>query len=88
MAVLLANVIDRADIRMVQRRGRLRLALKTGECLWVARHIFGQELQGDEAAQADVLSLVDHTHATTAEPLQNAIVRDGLPQHRARILRG
>jgi hypothetical protein len=29
-------------------------------------HVLGKELQRDEAAQRDVLHLVDHTHAATA----------------------
>jgi hypothetical protein len=31
--------------------------------------------------QAAVLSLVNHTHATTAQFLDNAVVRDGLADH-------
>src|SRR5712691_13529715 len=40
-----------------------------------------QELQGDKAAQFDILSLVNHTHPATAELLDDAVVRDGLPDH-------
>jgi len=31
--------------------------------------------------QLYVLSLVDHTHATAAQPLDDAVVRDGLSDH-------
>ncbi len=40
-----------------------------------------QELQGHIAAQAGVLSLVDHTHPTTAELLQDFVVGNGLADH-------
>jgi len=40
-----------------------------------------QELQGHIAAQAGVLSLVDHTHPTTAQLLCDFVVRDGLADH-------
>jgi hypothetical protein len=37
-------------------------------------------IEGDEAAQFDVLSL-DHAHASAAKFLDNAVVRDGLADH-------
>ena len=33
LAVLLPDFVDRADIGMVQSRGRLSLPLETGQCL-------------------------------------------------------
>ena len=38
-------------------------------------------IEGDEAAQFDVFSLVDHAHASAAKFLDNAVVRDGLADH-------
>src|SRR5260370_42472474 len=52
-----------------------------GNCL-------GQELEGNEAVQPRILSLVDHTHTAAAELLGDAIVRDGCPDHSRTILRG
>ena len=40
-AVLLADVINRADIRMIQSGSSLRLALKTSQGLGIARHVVG-----------------------------------------------
>ncbi len=40
-----------------------------------------QELQGNIATQAGVFSLVDHTHPTTAELLQDFVVGNGLADH-------
>ena len=54
--------------------------------LRVPGDLFGQKLQGDEAVQPSVLGLVDHTHAATAELLDDAVVRDGLADHWAEIL--
>ena len=67
LAVLLANVVNRADVGMVQRRGRLRLSLKTRECLRVPGNLLRQKLQRHEAVKPSVLRLVDHTHATAAK---------------------
>ena len=76
-----ANVVNRADVGMVQRRRRLRLALETRQRLRIARDVVGQELQRDEAVQARVLGLVDHAHAAAAQLLDDAVVRDGLADH-------
>ena len=78
LAVLLADVVNRADVGMVQRGRGLRFALKTVERLRIARDIFGQEFQRDEAVQARVLGLVDDAHAAAAELFDDAVVRDGL----------
>ena len=81
LAVLLANVINRADVGVVQCGCSLRLALKTGERLRVTGHFLRQELERDEAMQPRVLSFIDHTHAATTELLDDAVVRDGLADH-------
>ncbi len=66
LAVLLANVVDGADIWMVERRCGPGLAAEALERLPVLGHILRKELQGDEAVKAGVLSLVDDSHATAA----------------------
>ncbi len=81
LAVVLANFVDGADIGMVQGRCGLGFALEAGEGLGVLGNIIGQELQGDEAMQLHVLGLVDDTHPAAAELLDDAVVRDGLPDH-------
>src|SRR5438270_12397734 len=77
LPILLADVMNRADVRVIERRRGLRFALKTGECLRVTGDIFWQELESDETVQPRVLCLVHYTHATTAELLDDAVVRDG-----------
>ena len=83
MSILLADVINRADIGMIQRGRGLGLALKAGQRLRVAGNFFGQELESDEAMQPRILGLIDHAHAPAAELLKNAVVRDGLADHGA-----
>ena len=68
-------------LRVVQGRRSLRLALKTGERLRVAGDLIGQELESDKPVQPSVFGLVDHTHPTTPELLDNAVVRNGLVDH-------
>jgi len=73
-----SDVINGANVRMVQRRSCLRLTLESGECLRVSSDLIWQELQGHEAMQPDVLRLVHHAHPAPAEFLDDAVVRDGL----------
>src|SRR5450755_4674332 len=62
-AMLVVNLIYRADIGMVQCGSGLRLALKAAEGLWVLGDIVGQEFERYKAVEFNILGLVDHTHA-------------------------
>ena len=57
LAVVLADIVDRADVRVVQSRCRLRFSLKAGQRLRVAGNFVGVEFQGNEAMQTRVLAL-------------------------------
>ncbi len=87
LAVLLANLINSADIGMVQGGGSLRFPLKPGEGLCVGRNVMRQKFEGDKTVQGDVLGLVDDSHATTAKLFDDVVVRNCLAEH-GRILRG
>ena len=80
-AVGLADLIDSADIGMVQRRGGPGLTLKALQRERVFFQLSGQELQGDVAAEVDVLSFVHHAHATAAKLVQDPVVGDGFALH-------
>src|SRR6202167_4804153 len=54
-ALVLADVINGADVGMVKCSWRPRLAPKTLQCLRVLRHIVGKEFQGNKAAERSVL---------------------------------
>src|SRR5260370_15592279 len=77
LAILLADVVDRADVGMVERGSGLRFALKAGQGLRVARDLIWQELQCNRAAKASVLCLVDDAHATAAEFFKDGVMRNG-----------
>ncbi len=87
LPVLLADVVNGADVGVIQRRSSLRLTLKPAKRLRIARHFVRQKLQGDETMQPSVFGLIDNTHSAATELLDDAIVRDGLADHCARILR-
>ena len=52
MPVLFTDVMDCADVRMIQSRSGLSLPLKAGQRLRVTGDIFWQELERDKAMQA------------------------------------
>jgi hypothetical protein len=81
LAIVLANIANRTDIRVIQRRCSLRLALEAGQCLRVTGNFFWQELEGNKTVKPVVLGLVDHAHTATTEFFDDAVVRDGLADH-------
>src|SRR5580692_10571303 len=85
-AILLPNVIDGANVRMVESRSRLRLALKAAKSLRILGDVVGQELESNKTMQPNVLGLIDNTHATAAHLFDHAVVRNGLSNHRLAIM--
>ena len=65
--VVRPNVVERADVRVVQRGNRARLALETGAELLVS------DLDGDGAAQSRVDRPKDLAHAAFAELAFDAV---------------
>ena len=88
LALVLVDVVDRADVGMVQGGGGAGLAPEPLQPLGIPGILLGQELEGDAAAEAGVLGLVDDPHAAAAERLQREVVGEGLADRdRARVAR-
>jgi hypothetical protein len=66
-AALVPDVVERADVRMVQRRDRLRLALEPRLELRVRRKVARQNLDRDLALEPRVLRAPDLTHTACAD---------------------
>src|SRR5882762_2860602 len=47
-SVLLVDLVDGADIRMIQSGGRFGLALKSAQSLRILSNVIGKELEGNE----------------------------------------
>ena len=77
---MLADLVDGADIGVIQGGRGASLAAEALEGLGIVGYIFRQKLERDEAAKLSVLSLVDHPHSATAEFFHDAVVGDGLPK--------
>jgi len=75
------SYIYSADIGMVQSGRGPRLATEAVEDLRVFGDFIRQKFQRRKATEHGVLGLVDHAHPAAAQLLDNAVMRDGLPNH-------
>src|SRR5262249_54306833 len=81
VAIMLADLVDSADIGVIQSRCGAGLAAEALKSLGVVGRIVGKKFEGDEAAERGVLGLVDDTHPTAAEKLNDAVMGDSLADH-------
>ncbi len=61
------NVIERADVRVIERRDALRFALEPCTKLGIGRERGRQHFHGDGALEARVTRLIDLAHAAGAD---------------------
>jgi len=73
------DLVDRADIRVVQRGRSLGLPPEAAEGLSIMGEFVGQELQCDVAIQLEVFRLIHNAHAPAAELAQDAVMGNRLP---------
>ena len=78
-AVFFADVVNGADVGMIERGGGLGFALEARESLRICGNSFRQKFERDEAQQADVFGFVDHAHAATAELFEDAVMGEVWP---------
>jgi hypothetical protein len=78
LARVLSNLVNGADVGMIQRGGRAGFPAEAFQCLRVLCPVFGKEFQRREAAEFRVFRLVHHAHPATAKLLDDAVMRDGL----------
>src|SRR5262249_46312996 len=74
LVFMLIDVINRANVRMIQRRGRFCLALKPLESDTVELELLRQKLQGHRSRQFRIFGLIDDTHTTAAQLLEDSVM--------------
>src|ERR1700722_19286301 len=74
MAVLLRDLVNRADVGVIQRGGGSCLATESLERLRVAGDVLREKFQRNKAAELVVLGFVNDAHAATTEFLDHSIV--------------
>lgn len=73
---------------MIESGGGLGFTQQTDSCLGILRGGVGQQLQSHKAVETRVLRFINDTHATPAEPLDDAVMRDGLLQQSSSLRKG
>lgn len=81
-AILLANVINCANVRVIEGRCGMRFALEASKGLRIIGYVVRKKFQRDAAMKAGILGSADHAHAAATEPLDNTIVGDGSADER------
>ena len=81
-ALVLVDLVDRTDARMVQRRRGSSLAHEALDHLSVVGAIRREELERHVARELEVFGLVDDAHAAGAERSNNSIMRNSRADHR------
>ena len=66
----------RHDVRMVENRHGLRLVLKSPPLVVIGQDVGLEYLQGDESIEAQLPGLVDNSHATSAQFLDQLVVAE------------
>ena len=85
LTALLADVVNRADVGVIEGGCGFGLAAEASEGLRVAGQAFGKEFQGDGTMKAGVFGLIDDTHATAAELIQDAVMGERLSDKGERV---
>ncbi len=78
---MLSNFINRADVRMVQRRGETRFATKPFKGIDRLRRSLRQEFKRHQASKIDVLGLVHPTHPADTKLFQNLVMSYSRANH-------
>jgi len=81
LVIVFSDVVNGADVGMVESGGRTSFSPETFQCLRVLGHVIGKELKRNETTQLGVLGFVNYAHTAAAELFDDAIARDGLADH-------
>src|SRR6266852_1750588 len=81
LAVLLANIVDGANVWMIQCGGSFGCAAEALQCSGALRGFRRKKLERNEPPETGVFGFVDDAHATAAQLFQDAIVRNRLADH-------
>ena len=75
-AILIADVVQGADVRMIQPGDRTSFLLEALACLRIIGHVRGQDLDRDRTIEPGVSRFVDLTHPTSPDARPNQVRTD------------
>src|SRR5262245_37720734 len=82
LSLKFVDIVDGADVGMIERRSRPSLTPKPFQNLLILRQVRWQEFEGDSSPELDVFGLVDHAHATRSKLLKDTVMRNSRTDHR------
>jgi hypothetical protein len=81
LTVRFVNLVNRADIRMVEGGRSEGFSLEAFAGRRVVLHFGRKEFQRDMPVQLEVFGFINYTHPAAVELRENPIVRNGLANH-------
>src|SRR5207247_8646916 len=81
-----AEVVEAEDVRVRQGSDGPRLALEAGQSLRVLSEDIRQDLDGNVPVQVIVVSPVDDSHASLADPLEERVVQKSAAHEAGSVL--
>ena len=84
-AVVIADLVDGEDVRMIERRSGARFVQEAAHPLRIAGELRPQHLERDRPSQRRIDGLVDLTHPAAAEQVLNLVAADGAPRRSSDI---
>lgn len=75
---MFAHIVDRHDGRVIQIGGRLRFLAKATHIFRRRKPTTENHFQGDRAVERGVLGLVDGSHATSRDFVEQFVIAEGL----------
>jgi hypothetical protein len=82
VALVLADVVDGADVGVVQCRRGAGLGAEAVDRLVGHGRVFGDELDGHLTAEPGILPSIHDPHAASSELREDLVVGDGASDHR------
>src|SRR5258708_20545386 len=70
LSIALRDFVNGANVRMIERGSRARLASQALERMRVLRRSLGEKLERHMTAEGEVFALVADTHTPTSAPLE------------------
>src|SRR5262245_30943914 len=86
LAFMLANVINRANVWMIQCCHSACFTLKTLQSLRIFSKVVGKVFQRDESLQPEIFGFVHNAHTSAAELFLNPVMTDNLADHTAAVV--
>ena len=76
--VVLADLVDRHDVRMIQLRGGLGFRMEPLHFLATGELAGEDQLEGDDAVEADLAGAINRAHAAAGELTKQLVVAKGV----------